>query len=202
MKDITPVLSIMVAVGLATVIIVLWKLRNRRADEEERIRHAAAVEEGIRSGALTAQGHPACIVCGLVATEYAPASGASWMDRLPLLNRLFSLPPRYVIVDEIARDLCLCRLHKAVAVKKLEEFHALLRAERARFNAGQAEKVAQMDGGGLFQIVEDQHRESVRSLRSVANTTPVPRLPARREEEPSVTLVTASGPERGEDDGA
>ncbi len=202
MKDVTPILSILVAVGLATVIVVVWKLRNRRADEEERARRAALIEEGIRTGALTAQGVPACIVCGGAASEYAPMSAASWMDKLPLLNRLFSLPPRYVIVDDLARDLCLCRLHKAVAVKKLEEFHALLRAERARFNAGQAEKVAQMDGGGLFQIVDEQHRSAERSLRT-ASVTPMPRLPMPRageQDEASVTLVTASGPESDEDE--
>jgi hypothetical protein len=199
MKDLTPILSIMFAVGLSIIFIVVWRIRNRRSDEEEKVRQASLVEEGIRSGALTADGARACIVCGAQATEYSPMSAASWMDQLPLLNRLFSLPPRYVIVDDLAGDFRVCRLHKSVAVKKLEEFHALLRAERARFNAAQAEKVAQMDGGGLFQIVEDQHRTAVRSLRSV-NVTPMPRLEmAHPDPEPSVTLVTASGPDKAAD---
>lgn len=203
MKDLTPLLSLMLFTGIALVIIVVWRIRSRRADQEETERQREVVDRGIRAGILTPDGTGrACVVCACtgrttVATEYIPISAASWMDKLPLLNRLFSLPPRYVIEDDVASDLALCRSHKQVAVKKLEEFHALIRAERARFNAQQEDKVAHMDGGGLMRVVEEQHKIAVRNLEV---HTPLPRLVASNprsrniEQAEIMTLVTSPGP--------
>ena len=98
-----------------------------------------------------------------------------------------------MIVDDVAGDLQLCAIHKAVAVKKLEEFHALLRAERARFNSAQADKVAQMDGGGCIRMVLEQHQEALRRVRT-SDGTPIPRLSHRASDDAVMTLVTASLP--------
>lgn len=195
-RELEPILAIVFFLGLCIIGLAVWRWRAGKADEEEAARQAELREAAIRRGSLTSDGRPACLVCGAAATSYVPMSGASWMDRLPLLNRLFSLPPRYVILDDVAGDLQLCAIHKAVAVKKLEEFHALLRAERARFNSAQADKVAQMDGGGCIRMVLEQHQEALRRVRT-ADGTPIPRLGARADEA-VMTLVTASLPPPGD----
>jgi hypothetical protein len=170
-------LTVMLILGMLVicmVVIAVYQIRARKKEqegaEERARRHEVLVEMGMR----TPDGHPACIVCRLRASEYAPITGASWMDRLPLLNRLFSLPPRHVIVDNLDGDLCFCRLHKQMAVSMLEEEHAKLRAERAKFNATQEAKVAALDGGELLQRLIQTHREHMRNLK--LSETPLPRL--------------------------
>jgi hypothetical protein len=193
MRDLTPLLGIMVALGASLIFFVVWRVRYHKVEAEQREREKRAIEDGIRQGVLTKDGRPACMICSAAASEYAPVTGKSWMDKLPMLNRLFSLPPRYTIEDDIQGDICLCRSHKHVAVKKLEEFHALLRAERARFNAAQEDKVAQMDGGGLHRIVKQQYQESVRAL---SHHTPMPDVPKQlsaANDEPMTTIVTTGG---------
>lgn len=197
-SSMTPIMGILVFSGLCILVLAIWRYRSQKHEAVEQERAQAAVEAGIASGALTADGmHRACKICGGIATDYFPVSAASWMDNLPLLNRLFSLPPRYVIIDDMSRDLCLCRSHKQVAVKKLEEFHALLRAERARFNSGQADKVSQMDTGGLEQVVREQYRAAARALEQVAQT-PVPQL-QQPYEPPPVTIVMSPAGSDGEE---
>jgi len=192
-RELEPILAIVFFLGLAIIALAVWRWRMGKVDQEETARLAELRDAAIRRGSLTSDGRPACLVCGAAATSYVPMSAASWMDRLPLLNRLFSLPPRYVIVDDVAGDLQLCAIHKAVAVKKLEEFHALLRAERARFNSAQADKVAQMDGGGCIRMVLEQHQEALRRVRT-SDGTPIPRLSHRASDDAVMTLVTASLP--------
>jgi hypothetical protein len=191
--DLTPILSAVLFLGLLIISFAVWRWRSMRLSAEERTSQQAMIDRGIRDGVLTPGGNRACIVCGSAATAYMPVSAASWMDNLPLLNRLFSLPPRYVIEDDTTEDVCLCRSHKEYSVKKLEEFHAMLRAERASFNARQADKVAQMDGGALILLVREQHRDAVRAMKSDIKT-PLPQLVQmnRRDEQPVVTLVSTS----------
>jgi len=196
-SSMTPILGILALVGLCVFGVALWRLRYRGAEAEEQAQRQAIIEQGVATGELTSDGHRTCVICGERATEYFPASIASWMDQIPLLNRLFSLPPRYVIADDVPRDLCLCRSHKAVAVKKLEEFHAILRAERARFNSAQQDKVSQMDTGGLEQCVLEQHQQTQRAL-SALTRTPAPQLKQWAEshhEEPAVTIVMSPSSE-------
>jgi hypothetical protein len=192
-NDLTPILAVVAFIGLCIIGIAVWRWRAYKYDAQEREQQQAIIDRGVREGVLTPDGHRACIVCGLPATAYMPVSTASWMDRLPLLNRLFSLPPRYVIEDDTHEDVCLCRLHKKFSVAKLEEFHAMLRAERASFNASQADKVAQMDGGALVRLVQQQHKDAVRQLNTDTRT-PLPQLSlnASRNEPAVVTLVSTS----------
>jgi hypothetical protein len=187
------VLSMLAALGLCIVSGAVYLL-YRHATHDKRLQAEARYQEHldamVRAGVRTAEGSAACIVCGLTAIEYMPVSGASWMDRLPLLNRLFSLPPRYVIDDNVDGDLCLCRLHKAVAVRKLEEFHAGLRAERARFNSMHEERVAAMDGGQMLRCVVEQHSSHLKMLsRNRSTQTPLPQL--QRFAEPEEVFETA-----------
>lgn len=154
---------------LVVAVLVFRYVRSRKVQEQEKKEAELKAEEGIAQGVLardpvTGEIYSRCIICGGHASTYAPISGSSWMDRLPLLNRLFGLPPRYTIIDDMENGPQYCKIHKEVAVKKLEQFHAALRAERSRFNAEQADKVAQMDAGGLHQIVSEQHKESVMML--------------------------------------
>jgi hypothetical protein len=187
-------ISIVVAFLLCCLFIVVWMYRVRKKDEEEASYVQRALEEGVRTGELTEDGLRACVVCGAAATSFFPISASSWMDRLPLLNRLFSLPPRYVIVDDLARGTCLCRAHKEYSVKKLEEFHAMLRAERAQFNAAQADKVSQMDTGGLQQCLNEHHIGTKRML-GMLEAASMPRLQEKVAspvpEQTSVTIVMA-----------
>lgn len=176
--------AFIVAVGF-----VAWRQRGARAKAREA--EEAHLQELVRAGVRKADGSFACLVCGLTATEYMPVSGVSWMDKLPLLNRLYSLAPRYVIEDNIGGDLCLCRLHKAVAVRRLEEFHAMLRAERAQFNAHHEEKVAAMDGGELVRAVMGQHKQHLKNLRG--SSTPVPQLSAHVADDVEIATAFVSG---------
>lgn len=158
--------------GLGVLFLVLFLLRARRArvrEELEKGERDRKIAEGIARGDLardpvTDEVYSCCIICGGKASTFAPISGVSWMDKLPLLNRLFSLPPRYTIEDNQSDAFQYCKIHKEVAVKKLEQFHAALRAERSQFNAVQADKVAHMDAGGLHQLVIEQHKEALEAL--------------------------------------
>lgn len=193
-------LSVMAAVGVCIILAAAYSwysyaTRSKRSIADAKVQ--TELDEQISAGIRTAAGNPACMVCRLTATEYMPISGSSWMDRLPLLNRLFSLPPRYVILDNIEGDLCLCRLHKGVAVRKLEEFHAALRAERAHFNAGHEERVAGMDGGELVRSVMQQHAYQIKVLRTRDTETPMPpqlQVGSKPdEEEISTSVVSGAG---------
>jgi hypothetical protein len=144
---------------------------RRKDKKKEEERKQQMIEEGIKLGHLTKDGYPTCIVCGAQAGECSPVTGLSWMDKVPLLNRLFALPPRYVIVDAFGRGYEFCKIHKDVATAKLEEFHGLLRAERGRFNALQAEQVARMDGGGLVLEVQKYHKSVVSYLQETISDT-------------------------------
>lgn len=159
-------LGTLAAIGLIIIIFTVLKLARRKGKKEAEEERARMIEEGIKLGHLTKDGYAACVICGTRATENAPITGLSWMDTLPLLNRLFALPPRYVIIDAEGRGFEYCKIHKDVAVAKLEEFHGLLRAERAHFNAKQAEKVAKTDGGGLQLSVRQHYNEVVEHLKS------------------------------------
>lgn len=161
-------LGLMFALGLCALALAGWWAHRRWTEPQRRLREAQAVSELdrlIEAGLRTPDGEPACVVCRMTASEFFPISGVSWMDRLPLLNRLFSLPPRYVIVDNVGGEACLCKIHKAVAVRRLEEFHAELRAERAKFNAMHEQRVAAMDGGELLRAVLEQHAVQLQILR-------------------------------------
>jgi len=202
-----PILGVVALFVLVIGAFVFSKvMQGRRAEtaaaaKRERDKH---VQEGIEQGVLakdpvTGEIYPRCAVCGEKAVSFAPISGVSWMDNLPLLNRLHSLAPRYVIVDNEDAGLQLCKIHKQVATKKLEEFHALLRAERAKFNSAQEDKVAQMDGGALTRALQDHHRDSVASF---APPVSVKQLPPAKDSSP-MTIVTSSSNkaevEEGED---
>lgn len=179
--------------------------KRLKAEEEER---EAKVQEGIDRGELardpvTGEVYPRCIVCGGKATTQAPISGQSWMDKLPLLNRLFGLPPRYTIIDNVEGGFEYCKIHKDVAVKKLEQFHAALRAQRSEFNAQQADKVAQMDAGGLHQLVLEQHKEALEVLEDRKEKMgSVPMLPPAAPSTKQVIsrMTTSSGEEDDDDD--
>ncbi len=175
--------------SIAAIAIYQRRTRHKRELEESETRELEA--EMVRQGVRTRNGDLACMVCGVRATDFMPVSGASWMDKLPLLNRLFSLPPRYVIEDNTHGDPCLCRIHHSVATKKLEEFHAILRAERARFNAGQEERVAAIDSGELMKVVMEQHAGQIKVLRH-RDATPLPQLAERAQEEIIDTTVVSS----------
>lgn len=132
-----------------------------------------------------------CVICGRQAEEYAPISGVSWMDKLPLLNRLHSLSPRYTIEDNREGDLCLCKLHKKGAVRMLEQFHAGLRFDRAQFNAEQEGQVIRMDGGSLFQKMTEQHKQHIKVTREILDT-PRPMLQQQNSEVIATIMASPS----------
>jgi hypothetical protein len=159
-------LSLIATVGLLILCLVgiaVYQYRARKTQPEE---------EDFRPPSL-----PECVVCRLRASEYAPITGVSWMDKLPLLNRLYSLAPRHIIVDNVEGDLCYCRLHKKTAVAELAREHAQLRSELAAFNSMQEARIAVLDGGEILQRLLQQHREHLRALK-ISAETPMPRLPA------------------------
>jgi hypothetical protein len=189
---------------VGALILAFSVIRSRRAREEqerEDEQRKKKEQEGIDQGVLardpiTEEVYSRCIVCGGKALCTTPMSGVSWMDRLPLLNRLFSLPPRYTIINDVSEGPTYCKIHKEVAVKKLEQFHAALRAERSQFNAQQADKVAQMDGGGLHQIVLEQHKAGMELLEQRKEKLgEVPMLPTAAPSTKRVlsTMSTSSG---------
>lgn len=201
-----PVLGVLGLLGAFLVVFFAVKLLRRREPEktEEEIAQEKHVEAGVEQGVLirdvvTGAVYPRCLVCGGRATLYAPVSGTSWMDSLPLLNRLHSLAPRYVIVDDEEAGLLLCALHKKLATKKLEEFHAMLRAERAKFNSMQEDKVAQMDGGALTRALQAQYREAAAALEETLGRSMPKSLPRAKESSP-ITIVSSSSTKIETDD--
>lgn len=205
--SVAPVVGIVALFIGVMAILIIRSIRSRKIAEQEKKENELKAEEGIAAGVLakdpiTGEVYSKCIVCGGRATTYAPISGASWMDKLPLLNRLFGLPPRYTIVDDVENAFQYCKIHKEVAVKKLEQFHAALRAERSRFNADQADKVAHMDAGGLHQIVSEQHREAIEMLeRRRERVASVPMLAAPATKQVLSTMVTSQEEDEDEDGG-
>jgi hypothetical protein len=162
----TPLLGILGLIGVFVLILTIIRFaRGRKHREEAEEERARMIEEGIKLGHLTKEGHAACVICGHRATENAPQTGQSWLDGISFLSRLFGLPPRYIIVDAEGRGYEYCKIHKDVAVAQLEQFHGLLRAERAAFNAEQAGKVAKMDGGGVQLKVRQHYNEVVDHLK-------------------------------------
>jgi hypothetical protein len=190
-----PLLGVLVLLGLFILfgVLVVWRRRKRKesAADLEREEH---VQEGIDRGELirdrvTGEVYPTCVICGGRATEFAPTCGTSWMDRLPLLNYLYSLSPRYVLEDDHASGYQLCRIHKQLSLKEMERFHAVLRAERAQFNAAQEVKVAQLLGGGLKKLLMEQHQAALQTILVEVDSTP--RLPASKDSAP-LTIVSSS----------
>jgi hypothetical protein len=163
-----PMLAAMALIGLFLIIFFVLKLLRRKGQKKEEDARDKMVEEGIKLGHLTKDGHAACVICGHRASENAPVTGLSVLDSISFLSRLFALPPRYIIVDAEGRGFEYCKIHKDVAVAQLEEFQGLLRAERAHFNAEQAKKVARMDGGGVQVNVRKHYNEVIAHLQEVA----------------------------------
>ena len=162
----TSLLGVLGLVGLLILIFTIVRFaRGKKGRTKEEEKRAMMVEEGIKLGHLTKEGLAACVICGDRAVENAPITGLGWLDGISILSRLFALPPRYIIVDAAGRGFEYCKIHKDVAVAQLEEFHGLLRAERAHFNAGQAKKVAEMDGGGVQVKVRTHYNEVIRHLK-------------------------------------
>ena len=93
MNEMGSILGLSIATGLCLIVIAVWRLRVRHIDAAEQEREREATAKAMQDGTLNKDGLRACVVCGAPATEYMPMSGVSWMDKLPLLNRLFSLPP-------------------------------------------------------------------------------------------------------------
>jgi len=194
MEDrVIPLLGFFGAIVLLLLVGLLARVtRKRRASEEkvkedeEEKRLALGVGTGeLRRDELTGTVFVPCTVCGKPASERAPRSGISWMDKLPLLNRLHSLAPRYILEETLEGPYEFCPIHKNVAVKKIEEFHASLRSERAQFNSMQEDKVAQMDGGALKRGLQEQHRAMLPSISEAK------RLPTAPPSMPSATVTSS-----------
>lgn len=187
-RDPLPVLAIGAFFVLLIMGITLWQIRLRgsrlaRSEQEknEELAHRELCEEGVRRGdllrdPLTGMYYPRCVICSGRATAYAPVTRHSWLDRISVLTRLFSLPPRYVIADDHAGELQYCRPHKELAVRQLEHFHARVRAERSEFNSQQEDMVARMETGGLIEMV--QAAQAPRLVVGSATDTPLPALSA------------------------
>ncbi len=198
----TPLLGILGLVGLILLVTTLVKFaRGSKKRETEETERKRMIEEGIKLGHLTKEGHAACVICGARATENSPITGLSWLDQISFLSRLFALPPRYVIIDTEGRGFEYCKIHKDVAVSVLEEFHGLLRAERAHFNAEQAKKVAKMDGGGVHLKVRNHHTEVVEHLTATIDDTDKVRhlLPAASQSDHAAAVSTLSSTPAEED---
>jgi hypothetical protein len=182
--------------AFAAIVLVMMAIsiyRNKKARIEAEAEQEQLIKEGIERGdiarnPLTGEIHTRCIICGGKATYYAPQSGISWMDQLPLLNRLYCLSPRYILEDNEDGHLQYCRSHYSMAIKRLEQFHSELRAQSAQFNADQADKVAHMDAGGLVQIIREQHQKMAeRLLERQEALNKVAQLPAATPPAPDST---------------
>lgn len=186
--------GVLVTLGLFILSICVLVIYQRAKRKDIRTVEAEQnLERLIAMGLRTPEGGPVCIVCRIRATEYAPITGVSWMDKLPLLNRLYSLAPRHVIVDNIEGDFCFCRLHKQMAVSQLEKAHAQLRADRAKFNAEQETRIASLDGGELLQHIIKMHRDHMRSLK-LDMSTPLPALSQSKEDDDSIMTAVVTAP--------
>jgi hypothetical protein len=199
MSDIDPrIMSLYGFIGLVILLMfffILWKSRRSRRQEASELDDQ--IKRGLENGRLvrdeiTGEPYTACIVCKKKATRLQPVSGTSWMDDLPLLNRLNALAPRYVIEDkEVGEWPIYCDIHYQQHVVLLEKFHSELRKDRADFNARQSSQVTFMDDGGITQEVIHTYQEQRAVLKEQQEKLKVPQLPA------SSPLAAKAPPTRG-----
>jgi len=161
--------------------------KQRRAEEEER--RVRYIEEGVKKGILAVDGRVICVTCKEPTSDpqATPRTGRTWIDKLPglsWLDRLYSLPSRYGIEDNDQLGQRLCPSCKRSAVEILHNFHSQLRAEQAKFNASQRQKIETMERGGLEKMVASQIEEAQQALGIVAY-----RRQLMRQEEPEAVSL-------------
>jgi hypothetical protein len=185
------------------VMIVFFALRAKRSRQRDEVEGDEQIKRGLEAGDLarhhiTNEVFIKCVICGEPATELPPKTGKSWMDRIPQLKQLFSLPPRYIIEDNEHGQFKYCPIHKELAVTKLEEAHALLRAQRAQFITGQANRVAHMDSKGIELALREEFQNMSAALKEQEEALKVPQLPEAEEspapqrQQRALSIVTSS----------
>lgn len=151
------VFFVLVTFGVAVLHRISRKERQQRFED-----HKKEIAKGVELGVMNEHGESLCVVCGAIAKHPTLVIGRAWFDRIPILsslNRLYAMPWRYSVVDDWTRGLRLCDRHHDTGRERLEEVLATMRAEHARFNSTQQEKVQVLAQGGLEQLlIEDVER--------------------------------------------
>jgi hypothetical protein len=143
---------------LAAALIVLVYLvhvgirRSRRAREEEDQKRSEALERARERGEVDSEGNSLCVVClGSRATEAYPVLRQSRMDRDPFGHRrLHNSTPMYGVDDEEWGEPQLCRPHKRMLVRKMEQKLAQVRSRTSEFNSQVEQELARLESGELL----------------------------------------------------
>lgn len=138
--------------------VFVWNRNQRTSIKEADDERKKAIEHGVKQGILNEYGEPLCVVCKQVATKNAVRTGRSWIDSIPilsLLNKLYSMPWRYTVVEDQEGGHRYCAAHRRAAEQRLEQMHARMRSDHAAFNASQQQKIAMLDQGGLDQLLRE-----------------------------------------------
>ena len=130
------------------------KKQDEKCAKDRREKIAIGVEKGV----CNEDGEPLCVVCKEIATHYMPVTDRMLIDKLPglkMLNDLTAMPWRYNIADDYTSGFKLCGRHRSTAERRLKEVHAGLRADHAKFNARQHERLELLDRGGLEKLLQN-----------------------------------------------
>lgn len=138
--------------------------------------------------------------CPNQATLCKPRSAVPWLDRVSMMRRLYSLPPRYRVTtpDGFDERPHYCRDHHDRAIKLLEGVHAQCRKENADHVARQ-EELVRMSNEALDLKLSQQDTETAAKLAEQFRTVSTSVEVTRKLLAPSVvTDASESGAAQGE----
>lgn len=155
-----------VVAAFVALVVLLFFVANRsskRRQQQEEMEHTQELQRLQEIGRVGHSGEPLCIICQrsrqeVEAVRYMPTSGIHWFDDTFIfswLNRLWALPPKYVVSHKYEMGPLLCEHHWRMAVDRLNEVHDMARSRYVQLKHEQSKTLKSLDEGGLLKYLED-----------------------------------------------
>lgn len=148
---------------LAGIVATLVYLSHRHNKKQEKLEddRQKGIDHGVEKGICDENGVPLCAICkqlgdDVEATEFTPVTGKSWWDSIKFVSRmrrLWAQADRDIVVDDEGRGKRLCRSHKTMCVRKLNEVHEACRSQTMSLNNQLRERIEFADNGGTEAAV-------------------------------------------------
>jgi len=176
-----------VALGLFVIVGgAFLRLLERRRQAVHKAEEDRMLEVEIASGRRLPDGRLACRVCHHApASEPLPAVKVSRMDRHPL-RELHALGPMYEVAENGSGEREACGPCRRMVLKRLASVLAEKRAERAVYNANEAQAISRAELGAL-RWAQEQYDANARQIGAVLDDTIALQLP------PSMRLPSTGG---------
>jgi hypothetical protein len=185
------IVGTVVLVG-AAILRLLERQRQVSRDAEE----AALLDAEIRSGKRLPSGHLACRVCrSAQATEPLPSVKVSRYDVHPLRD-LHALGAMYELDENENGEKGGCKPCRRMYSKRLDAVLAEKRAQRAIYNAAEAQDIARAEAGAL-RWAQEQWESNARQIGALFDEAPPPQLPAAPSSVIEVSSESLPPPSRG-----